>query len=488
MTFNSLFIGKKGINAHQTAINTTTNNIANVNSIAFKKSTVGFESTLTNTQTSGSGANGNLGSTNPKTIGTGVLAANLSTNFDQGNLRNVREQSKLALEGDGFFALSSTGEIVNGQVQDLVYSRDGNFSIDAEGNMVTNQGEFVMGIMFYDETTEEMKSINSPAYTTINYISEQDIGSNIKEQTSPSFDVNSIGSADFDLSKIAELSVRSGFLDKSLSISDGALDFSFDGNFIKITFTETSGDIESPLDTFSVSIDPSMTFENKAMTFELKNANGQLLQLRMRVKPEVIRLNEVLKGFIFDKDLNLGSSLSFGSARDSTTTQVGNSVTLANDDLPYISYNEMSTLLAPMKMPPIFYSPDPNSDVSLSKYGIGVDGTLEIEGKNSSGGRMAIGKILLSNFNNLEALVNTGNGQYRTSSNSGPASLQVIAGPSSNPNLNLNSTRIISGTLEFSNVDVANELTKMIAYQRGLQGSARVVTVADELMQVLLQL
>ena len=101
---------------------------------------------------------------------------------------------------------------------------------------------------------------------------------------------------------------------------------------------------------------------------------------------------------------------------------------------------------------------------------------------------MAIGKVLLANFNNYEALVNTGNGQYTASSNSGPASLQVIGGPSYNENLKLESTRIISSTLEFSNVDVGGELTKMIAYQRGLQGSARVVTVADELMQVLLQL
>ncbi len=488
MTFNSLFIGRKGINAHQTAINTTTNNIANVNSIAFKRSSVGFESTLTNTHSIGSAANGQLGSTNPKTLGTGVVAANINTNFEQGSLRNVHEQSKLALEGAGFFALSDTGDIENGQVQDLVYTRDGNFSVDAVGNIVNDQGKFVMGVMFYNENTEEMKSINSPDYTTINYISEQAIGSFIEEQKTPSFSINSIGSADIDVTKIAELSVRSGFLDKSVSISDGDLDFSFDGSFMNMTFTETSGDIEPPLDTFSVSVDTNIAFENKVQTFELKNENGQLLQLRMRVKPEVNKLDEVLTGFIFDKDLNLGSSLSFDSAENSSTTQVGNSVTLANDDLPYITSSDMSSLLAPMRMPPIFYSPDPNSEISLSKYAIGIDGTLEIEGKSALGGRMAIGKILLSNFNNLEALVNTGNGQYRASSNSGSASLQVIGGPSSNPNLKLESTRIISSTLEFSNVDVGNELTKMISYQRGLQGSARVVTVADELMQVLLQL
>ena len=74
--------------------------------------------------------------------------------------------------------------------------------------------------------------------------------------------------------------------------------------------------------------------------------------------------------------------------------------------LPYITANDMNSLLAPLKMPPYFYSPDPQSEITLSKYNIGIDGTVEIEG-NSSTGRMAIGKVLLANFNNYEALVNT---------------------------------------------------------------------------------
>ena len=213
-----------------------------------------------------------------------------------------------------------------------------------------------MGVMFYNETTEEMKSINSPQYTTVNYISEQDIGSTIETQLTPSFSINSIGSPNIDVTKVAELSVRSGFLDKSVTIQDGDLDFTFDGSLMNITFTETSGDIESPLDTFSISLDPSLNFENKVQTFELKNSNGQLLQLRLRMKPEVSRLQEILSGFSFDEDLALGSSLSFDSAENSTTTQVGNSVTLSNDDLPYITANDMNSLLAPLKMPPIFYS------------------------------------------------------------------------------------------------------------------------------------
>ena len=68
MTLHSLFIGRRGIDAHQMAINTTTNNIANVNSIAFKGSKIGFENAIPDIKSIGSGPNGALGSTNPKAL------------------------------------------------------------------------------------------------------------------------------------------------------------------------------------------------------------------------------------------------------------------------------------------------------------------------------------------------------------------------------------------------------------------------------------
>jgi flagellar hook protein FlgE len=160
---------------------------------------------------------------------------------------------------------------------------------------------------------------------------------------------------------------------------------------------------------------------------------------------------------------------------------------LDEDDLPYITAADMQGLIAPIKLPPIFYSPDPQSELQLSKYNISQDGTVSIEGAGTTG-RMEIARLLVANFTNYEGLINNGAGYYSPSANSGEAAIQVIGGPISNENLHLESTQIISNTLEYSNVDIAQEMTKMIAYQRGLQGSARVVTVADELLQALMNL
>jgi flagellar hook protein FlgE len=112
---------------------------------------------------------------------------------------------------------------------------------------------------------------------------------------------------------------------------------------------------------------------------------------------------------------------------------------------------------------------------------------VSIEGEGTTG-RMEIARLLVGNFRNYDGLINNGSGYYSPSANSGEAAIQVMGGPSRDENLKLEATQIISNTLEYSNVDIAQEMTKMIAYQRGLQGSARVVTVADELLQVLMNL
>jgi flagellar hook-associated protein FlgK len=196
---------------------------------------------------------------------------------------------------------------------------------------------------------------------------------------------------------------------------------------------------------------------------------------------------EVFTGFDYDQSSGVGSSLTFDSAASSPKTQVGNSITLDEDDLPYMTAADMQGLIAPVKLPPIFYSPDPQSEIQLSKYNISQDGTVSIEGGGTTG-RMEIARILVGNFTNYDGLINNGSGYYSPSANSGEAAIQVIGGPSTNENLSLEATQIISNTLEYSNVDLAQEMTKMIAYQRGLQGSARVVTVADELLQALMNL
>ena len=435
-----MFIGRQGIAAHQKAINLTTNNIANVNSIAFKKSSIGFASGISDVSSLGGAPTATSGGVNSKVFGSGASADFVSTTFSQGSLRQVGDTANLALQGRGFFVVSPTSNVTDNARNEFVYTRDGTFDIDADGNLVNSAGQFIMG---------GFPSINTNA--------------------------------------ISEISVRSGLVDSLIDINDGTLTVTQKNDLMEFSFTDTSGKIAAPDNVFSKTISTSFRFDSKSNTFVLKNAAGKEVQMRLRVKPEIVRLGEVFTGFDYDENSGIGSSLTFDSAASSPKTQVGNSITLDEDDLPYMTAADMQGLIAPIKLPPIFYSPDPQSEIQLFKYNIGQDGTVSIEGGGTTGG-MEIARILVGNFTNYDGLINNGAGYYSPSANSGEAAIQVIGGPSTNENLHLETTQIVSNTLEYSNVDIAQEMTKMIAYQRGLQGSARVVTVADELLQALLNL
>jgi len=125
-----------------------------------------------------------------------------------------------------------------------------------------------------------------------------------------------------------------------------------------------------------------------------------------------------------------------------------------------------------------------NSLVSMRDQNGYASGTLEniivekngkVQGKFSNGTTITLGQIILAELNNPGGLFKEGDGMYSVTGNSGNAAY-VVAGDGS-------SSEIMSGVLEQSNVDLAEEFTKMIVAQRGYQSNARIITVSDEILQ-----
>ena len=133
----SLFSAISGLRANQTMIDVTGNNVANANTVGFKSSNVLFQDTLSQMLTAGTGATADRGGTNPVQIGLGVSVAGTTTNFGQGSAQVTGRQTDLMIQGDGFFVVQRNGE--------NVYTRAGAFNWDAAGNLVTADGDFVMG-------------------------------------------------------------------------------------------------------------------------------------------------------------------------------------------------------------------------------------------------------------------------------------------------------------------------------------------------------
>jgi flagellar hook protein FlgE len=132
----SLYSGISGLRSHQTMLDVTGNNIANVNTTGFKSSSVQFQDTLSQ-MTRGAGAPGAEGGTNPAQIGLGVQVAGVATNFNQGSSQATGKATDLMISGDGFFAVTNGGQ--------TLYTRAGSFTPDAQGRLVTADGAILQG-------------------------------------------------------------------------------------------------------------------------------------------------------------------------------------------------------------------------------------------------------------------------------------------------------------------------------------------------------
>ncbi|MDQ4213204.1 flagellar hook protein FlgE [Microbacterium capsulatum] len=133
----SLYSGISGLRSHQTMLDATGNNIANVNTVGFKASSVLFEDSLSQLIGNPGIPSDQVGGRNPAQVGLGVQVAAIRTAFAQGSAQFTGRGGDLMISGEGFFTVRSGGE--------ALYTRAGGFSFDATGKMVTADGAFVQG-------------------------------------------------------------------------------------------------------------------------------------------------------------------------------------------------------------------------------------------------------------------------------------------------------------------------------------------------------
>ncbi len=135
----SLFAGVSGLRNHQTRMDVIGNNIANVNTVAYKSSRVTFAEAFAQLLQGASRPPGDQGGINPIQIGLGSKIGSIDQNFSQGNLESTGRNTDLAIQGDGLFVLSDGNR--------SFYTRAGNFQLDANGRMVSPANGFkVQGI------------------------------------------------------------------------------------------------------------------------------------------------------------------------------------------------------------------------------------------------------------------------------------------------------------------------------------------------------
>jgi flagellar hook protein FlgE len=125
-----------GLDVAQQAINVVGNNIANVNTTAFKSSEIIAKPQFYITGSTGTASTSTFGGTNPQQTGLGAYVQGTSTNFSAGEITSTGVDTDMAINGQGFF-------VVQGQTQQ--FTRDGRFTLNNQNQLVTSGGEFVQG-------------------------------------------------------------------------------------------------------------------------------------------------------------------------------------------------------------------------------------------------------------------------------------------------------------------------------------------------------
>ncbi len=124
----AMFSGVSGLEAHQTRLDVIGNNIANVNTIGFKSSSVTFQDQLSQTLRASARPSTQVGGQNPSQVGLGVSLGDIETVQTQGNLQSTGNPTDMAIQGNGFFLVSSGNNVY--------YTRDGSFNLDSDGTVV----------------------------------------------------------------------------------------------------------------------------------------------------------------------------------------------------------------------------------------------------------------------------------------------------------------------------------------------------------------
>ena len=396
-----------GLNANSLALSVIANNLANLNTIAYKGMTPIFRD-LFYQQVGSNGAG------DPLQVGVGSMMSSIASPFTPGNIDSTGVPTDCAIQGNGFFLVDNDGM--------RSYTRAGNFTIDADGRLVNDDGAFVLGY-------QAVNGVISPSQT------------------------------------LGPLSIASGQMSPPQATSNVSLSMNLDAS------AAVNGSFSTPVAVFdSLGTSHVLTF-----TFTKSAANTWDYQITVPAEDVGATGNPVAVSsgsLTFD-----GSGRLTTPAADVAGIAVNNLADGADPmSLTWNLYDDNSSPIVTQVAGPSATSTtrqDGFSSGTLRDYSITGDGV--INGVLSNGQTLALGQIALATFPNPQGLMRNGANGFLASLSAG---LPNVGAPGTGGRGTL-----MGGALESSNVDIAREFAQLITAQRGYQANARAITTADEVTQ-----
>lgn len=536
MGVSALATGITGLKTSQTALSIIGDNLANLNTAGFKSSRVNFSDELTQVLRSAQAPTSGVGGKNPLQIGTGARVASIDVNNAQGSLEPTGRPFDLAIQGEGFFVLtdgttdfytrvggfnldrnndlvdSATGFKVKGvgatinvpvstvvpanatKIVDLVGNLDSGMSTGAVNQVVTTTSAYqVAGPAPATQGT----SLDNVLANTTNYVTGDTIsvtgdetngtdvsatftyGSGAANDGTTLGDLRDFISASYGSStatidasgNIVQTADAPGSSKLSVSLADGA------GNTGATTFPGFSLTTTGSGDTYVTTV-PLFDAQGKSypVTLTFSKASTDTWNVVATMKPADGSVTSLgITAINFNTD---GSFASVTGTKALTITLPGTAGTqVVNFDFGLANvFNGITQLSGSSSVAAI--SNDGFEAGFFLSASVNTDGTIEALFTN--GQTQTLERIQLATFANPAGLTKNGRNMLLPSAASGQA-VPRLAGSGSTGS-------IASGALEGSNVDIAEEFTKLIVFQRTFQANARTITTADEVLEELVNI
>ena len=143
----SMYAAISGLKVHQTMLDVTSNDIANVNTLGYKSQRTTFKESLSQLQRGAAAPNAAQGGSNAIQVGLGVQLGSIDNNMSTGALQTTGNPLDVALQGDGsWFRVGNANPAAGaGSIANVQYTRAGNFTRNEQGYLITQDGQYVLG-------------------------------------------------------------------------------------------------------------------------------------------------------------------------------------------------------------------------------------------------------------------------------------------------------------------------------------------------------
>ncbi|MCB1623458.1 MAG: flagellar hook protein FlgE [Pseudomonadales bacterium] len=403
----SFRIALSGLNAAQTDLSVTANNVANVSTTGFKSSRAEFADLFATS----------LQGVATTAVGNGVQVSNISQQFSQGNVEFTDSNLDLAISGQGFFMLNDAGA--------LSYTRAGAFQLDRDGYVINSSQQ--------------------------------------RLQVYPPIDTGG-----FNTGGLADLRLLTT---ESAPQATGVVEF----------VLNLPADAAPPASAPVNPADP--TSFNHATSLTLYDSLGAAHTGTMYFA-KTATANQWTAQLYID-----GTSV--GAAQTLQYSNTGFLTAPANGQLPFPAYTP-ATGAAPITMSvDLSRSTQYGASFGVNSVtqdgfttgrliGINIDQTGVVQARFTNGRSQPLGQVAIANFSNPQGLQQLGDTQWAETFRSG----QALRGQAGNSGFGL----VQSGALEAANVDITEELVKMITSQRNFQANAQMISTSDAITQTIINI